>query len=399
MSATNNPELFSQAQHLWKFLDSLAESDPEAYKEFINKQVKERKDLKLKQKTSSEEENSPFFIPSPLFVLQCFNTANNNSSSPQSLIINICISSQVEPILTQQRQPASNDEIRAMHGLLIPLSISTQKKLFHAQIERKTENSAENLKDFNSDILNVLQSLPQCQPKFPSLTLHNNNDSKKEFSLGFDVVFNPSTMIQASQSLSLLLTVLNVAFEHIVKDNPNIRLHEQFRIINGIIYIGERTKQKSRTEEKTSSSTSANKSSTTESNTSSSPINKIILPTSSLINKEEEAKHEIPILKTSVEPNKRPLIEEIDSSPSLITTTPEYFIDNNVNNDKLIIRVLLPDIDSIDSLDVELTDNLLNISGDGILLNLSLPCLVDGDNSQAKWIKKKHELKITATKQ
>ncbi|XP_072049253.1 PIH1 domain-containing protein 2-like [Amphiura filiformis] len=54
MAASSSPEpgdMHKQAQHLWAMLDELADSDPEAYKKFIEKNMKEGKEVMVPAKT------------------------------------------------------------------------------------------------------------------------------------------------------------------------------------------------------------------------------------------------------------------------------------------------------------------------------------------------------------
>ena len=44
-SSNNNDDMMKQAQHIWGMLDELADSDPEAYKKFIDKNTKESKEV------------------------------------------------------------------------------------------------------------------------------------------------------------------------------------------------------------------------------------------------------------------------------------------------------------------------------------------------------------------
>lgn len=44
-SSSGNGDMHKQAQHIWAMLDELADSDPEAYKKFIERNMKESKEV------------------------------------------------------------------------------------------------------------------------------------------------------------------------------------------------------------------------------------------------------------------------------------------------------------------------------------------------------------------
>ena len=65
-SSSENHDLLGVAQKVWDALDHLAENDPEEYKKFVSKQLKEGAEA--------------MSIPEPVFCLRC-NMVRLNSAS------------------------------------------------------------------------------------------------------------------------------------------------------------------------------------------------------------------------------------------------------------------------------------------------------------------------------
>ena len=219
------PELREHAADLWRYLDQLADSDPDAYKNFISQQVHQRKSA-----TSQPPRPPPLFLPSPVFTLQ----SQQTRPTPTPFYVNFCQSTQVQPILLQNKQPASEDDIRIMSGLLIPLSVGKPR--------HTASNATEPLSDedrrggFDYDCLRAL-SATQPATSLPAVT-----GSSVRCDV-YDVVFHPDTLRHASHSLPLMLAAIQLAWQHIQQDNPPCTLHTQYRPLQGIRYIGDRTPQ------------------------------------------------------------------------------------------------------------------------------------------------------------
>lgn len=62
-----NEETLKHADHIWKFLDELAETDPEGYKQFIAKQ---REEIKKTKASEQEKRKKGKFLPEPVFVVK-----------------------------------------------------------------------------------------------------------------------------------------------------------------------------------------------------------------------------------------------------------------------------------------------------------------------------------------
>lgn len=111
-SGATPAELKTHADHMWRFLDELAESDPAAYKKFIADQMAE-----LESEKKRKVETEALFTPKPAFVIY----TRQLKPVERTVYINICSSPQVPPLQTKDRQPARGDE--NMGDILIPLSV------------------------------------------------------------------------------------------------------------------------------------------------------------------------------------------------------------------------------------------------------------------------------------
>ena len=178
----SSAELSQHAEHMWKFLDEMAESDPEGYKKFIAQQMQEVAEEKKKK-----AETEAMFTPTPAFVIY---TRQTSPSPERTVYLNICSSPQVPGLQTKARQPAKGDE--PMSEILIPLSVGAISEQEH--------------------------------------------QGKKVFTS--DVVFHPSVIQRSTTDLTFKLFMLELALQHLEEDEKVV-LHRGYKFESpSVKYIG-----------------------------------------------------------------------------------------------------------------------------------------------------------------
>ena len=368
------PELREQAADLWRYLEELADSDPDAYKQFISKQLQNRQ-----PPTSQPPRPPPLFLPSPVFTLQ----THQSRPAPTAVYVNFCQSTQVQPILLQNRQVASEDDIRIMSGLLIPLSVGKPR--------HSTTNTTEPLSEedrrggFDYDCLRALAATQ------PATSLPSVSGGSVRCDV-YDVVFHPDTLQRASHSLPLILAIIQLAWQHIQDDNPPCTLHTQYRPVQGMRYVGDRTPQQ--TEQQNSHSAKP---------TVATQPKPIILPSRTALaeQKEQEVRADdsmdaLTELRTSTRPIAAPqkagkvLIEEVNE------TRQQPLWEERYEAGRLCMTVQLPGVESMAELSVEMGGRQMIVTGGVYELNVRLQHEVLEDTCTVRWSRKRHTLSITA---
>ena len=364
-------EMREQAADLWRYLDQLADSDPDAYKTFISQQLQQRK-----SPSAQPPRPPPLFLPSPVFTLQTQQT--RPTATP--VYVNVCQSTQVQPILLQSKQPASDDDIRVMSGLLIPLSVGKPRQTTSSTTEPVSEEDRRGGFDYD-----CLRALAATQPATSLPTVANGSVRCDVY----DVVLHPHTLHHASHSLPLLLAVLQLAWQHIQQDNPPCTLHTQYRPVPGVRYIGDRTPQQ--TEQHPSQSTK----------TPLAPQPQpIVLPSRTALAEQKQqeevgAVDTLTELRTAKPTTAAPragavLIEEVDEPRRQPVWEERY------EAGRLCASVQLPGVDSMAELSVEMGGRQLVVTGGVYELSVQLQREVLEDTCTVKWSRKKHVLSITA---
>ncbi len=183
-AAASPTELRQHADHLWKFLDELAQSDPDGYKKFLAGQMDEMAAEKAKQ-----AETEAMFTPVPQFALATRQTTGKGS--PRTLYINICSSPQVPGLQTKDRKPAKGNE--PLSDVLIPLSVGAIKA---------DKDAAQGGEVFTSD-----------------------------------VVFNPAVTTRAlGGDMGFKLFLLELALQHVEQDE-SVTLHRGYKLLP-VAYVG-----------------------------------------------------------------------------------------------------------------------------------------------------------------
>ena len=367
------PELREHAADLWRYLDQLADSDPDAYKQFIAQQLQQRKS------TSSQPPPRPpaLFLPSPVFTLQTQQT--RPTSRP--VYVNFCQSTQVQPILLQNQQPANDDDIRIMSGLLIPLSVGKPRHTTSSTTEPLSDGDRRDAFDYE-----CLRALAATQAA-TSLPAVSGSSVRCDV---YDVVFHPSTLQHASHSLPLMLAVIQLAWQHIQQDDPPCTLHEQYRPVPGVRYVGDRAPQQTEKQQQSTKHTLA-------------PQPKpIVLPSRTALAEQKEQEEQAASTDTLTElktttaatvPSAKAgkvLIEEVDEPRQRPVWEERY------EAGRLCMSVQLPGVDSMSELNVEMSGRQVVVSGGVYELNVRLQREVLDDTCTVKWSRKKHLLSIAA---
>ena len=368
------PEMREQAADLWRYLDQLADSDPDAYKQFIAQQIQQRKST-----SSQPPRPPPLFLPSPVFTLQTQQTHPVSTA----VYVNFCQSTQVQPILLQNKQPASDDDIRIMSGLLIPLSVGKPR--------HSTSKTTEPLSDEDKRGRFEYECLRALSVTQPATSLPTASSSSTRCDV-YDVVFHPDTLQRASHSLPLLLAVIQVAWQHIQQDNSLCTLHAQYRPVQGVRYVGDRTPQQ--TERQHTQSTKP---------TLAPQPTPIVLPSRTALAEQKEQEEQaggsdtLTALKTSkpietaTTKTGKLLIEEVDEQRQQPVWEERY------EADRLCMSVQLPGVESMADLNVEMSGRQVVVTGGVYELNVRLQREVQEDTCTVKWSRKKHVLSITAS--
>ena len=363
-------ELREQAADLWKYLDQLADSDPTAYKQFIAQQLEQRNAT-----ASQAPKPPPLFLPSPVFSLQTQQTR----PAPAVVYVNFCQSTQVQPILLQSRQPATDDDIRIMSGLLIPLSVGKPRHSSSSSTEPLSSEDSRSGFDYS-----CLRALSATQPA-TSLPVVSGGSVRCDV---YDVVLNPDTLQRASRSLPLLLAVVQVAWQHIQQDNAPCVLHPQYRAVQGVRYVGDRAPQQAEQQPRQP----------TKPGLAPQPA-PIVLPTRTALAEQKEQVEQaepLPELKTSRSTAAAPkagkvLIEELDEVKQQPVWSEEY------DAGRLTMSVQLPGVESMAELSVEMGARQVVVSGGAYELSVRLQRDVLEDTCAVKWSRKRHLLSINAS--
>lgn len=172
----SNPDLKVHADAMWKMLDELASSDPDAYKQFIATQMEQ-----MQAEQARKDESAALFTPQPAFVL--YTPQTTGKGAPRIVHINICASAQIPPLQTKDRQPATGRE--PMADVLIPLSVGALKQATDARL---------------GDVWTS------------------------------DVVFNPAVLARAAADMSFKLFCLELALQHLEQDEK-VQLHRAYKLL------------------------------------------------------------------------------------------------------------------------------------------------------------------------
>jgi len=173
--ASSSPaDIRQHADHMWKFLDELAESDPDAYKKFIAQQMAEMEEEKKKR-----AETEAMFTPQPAFAIV---TQQVQPQPSREVFINLCTSNAVPPLQTKDHKPARGDE--PLQDILVPISVGRI----------------------------------QQQP-------HGGKDVWTS-----DIVFNPKVMERAHREMGFKLFLLELSMQHLEEDEK-IRLHRGYKFL------------------------------------------------------------------------------------------------------------------------------------------------------------------------
>mmetsp|Transcript_29340 Transcript_29340/g.57574 ORF Transcript_29340/g.57574 Transcript_29340/m.57574 type:complete len:445 (+) Transcript_29340:58-1392(+) len=250
------PGMKMHAEHMWKFLDELADSDPEAYKDYIKKQQQEM----IKEKKKRQEKK--MFLPEPAF---CVETARVDVSNSLPHFINICQHKKCPVIQDQAGKPAKPRE--ALSKIVIPLSVGLKKQQ----------------KDGSKDII------------------------------VFDVCFHPETIQRSQEDMSFKMFMLELAFQHVEEDNK-LKLHRGYKTCQ-FIYKGKREQPQMTEEGLAEAKKEVAKKKAAAKKGQKSPAPEIIMPFGKAAAKLEE-EDDIGELRLSKDVPKRaaggkPLIEEV----------------------------------------------------------------------------------------
>ena len=292
------------------------------------------------------------------------------------MYVNFCQSTQVQPILLQSKQPASDDDIRIMSGLLIPLSVGKPRHTTSSTTEPLSEEDRRGGFEYE-----CLRALSAAQPATSLPTL---SGSSKRCDV-YDVVFHPDTLQRASHSLPLLLALIQLAWQHIQQDNPPCSLHAQYRPVQGVRYVGDRTPQQGEQP--------------TKPTVAPQPA-PIVLPSRTALAEQKEREEQpsdradtLTELRTSTSAAKpgRVLIEEVAE----VRQAPVW--EERYEAGRLSMGVQLPGVDSMAELSVEMSGRQVVVAGGVYELNVRLQHEVVEETCTVKWSRKKHVLSITAS--
>lgn len=361
----------AQADHIWKFLDELAQSDPKAYDEYIKNQ------MKMKKSMPEEEAQKNTFTPTPVMVI------HTQTSQHQPVYVNITSSNELQPPLLKDSNPHKQaPPSTPLSQLIIPLSVGIARPL-------------------TKERTNISQS-QKCKYPFKYLKLLSESSKPLPASatsliepIVVDVTFHPSVFENwAQQPLDkapdLLgsqnhYSILSLALYHIQEDHK-LKLDRTYTIDPEYVYVGAVLQQETESHQKSRQG-------------SLKPEVKkdIILP--SMLNEKDTAPS-ITKLKLSTEDKpettneKKSVLIEVVSEENVKPIKPHYTLEKL--NGELIVEIHLPTISSSSDATVDITSNSVICSAPGYDLRLSLEQQIDETKSAAKWIKRKHILRIVA---
>ena len=384
------PGLEAEVSHLWQFLDQLADSDPAAYKSFIEHKMQERKESlhsNTRRLTSSRSSSPPLFLPSPVFVLY----TQQVRPRPFPVYINVCQSTQVQPILLRHtQQPASADDIQTLSHLLIPLSVGKQRtdssNLSQPLPPSPPSPHSSSPSPFDYTCLRALAAAAPAPSLIPPPPASTSSSHSSPCHL-YDVVFHPSTLNYASHSLPLLLSLTQLCLSHIQQDSPSLTLHPQC-IPLPLLYRGPLQPQQSATPIPPPTPTPR---------PTPAPI---ILPKRGEVGGGEASTNALPELRVKGEGKAGAggkgredavLIEEVSAK-----VVPVYR--EVVEGSTVVVEVELPGVSDVSEVTVEMSGRLLVLDSAGYSLTLRLREAVHEDSIRAKWSSKKRTLKLSAQK-
>ena len=314
------------------------------------------------------------------------------------VFINVCASSQVQPILLRHnKQPATADDIQIMSGLLIPLSVGKQRtETSDSSLPVTAAASSSSSVAFNYDCLRALtaalpSSLPPPPVPSPASPAHV-----------YDVVFNPATLSAASRSLPLLLSLVQLCVSHIQEDHPAVGLHQQLIPVLGLRYRGRQQQQQSE-----QSAAAASKLQTKAASAAGS--REIVLPAAGKADT-ATAITELKLREEKETDNRRgraagrPLIEEVGEEEAQGAATaagsgkavPQYEERYDDAAGEMQMDVLLPEVREMSEVSVELGERQLQLSSSAYALTVRLQRAVDEDSCVAKWSRKRRRLTLKA---
>ena len=366
------PGLEAEAAHLWQFLDQLAESDPTAYKAFIEQKMQESKASKSSSSSSPPSTSSsspPLFLPTPTFVLY----TQQLQPKQMPVFLNVCQSTQVQPILLRNnRQPASADDLRTLSHLLIPLSVGRQRLETTDASEPLPSPLPSTPTSFEYSSLRALASAAPSPDLPPAPSLSPSSPAHV-----YDVVFHPSTLVAASRSLPLLLALVQLCQSHIAQDHPGVRLHTQVQPLP-LLYRGRPQAQQAAGKPKQPPP----------------PQPSIVLPQRGEAQDGEGLK-ELRLKAEGMKEEKaagrasKPLIEEVSAK-----AVPRYA--ETVDGDRVVVDVWLPGVVAMEELTLEMDGRVFALDSAGYALTLRLKAAVQEATIAAKWSAAKHRLRMTA---
>eukprot|EP00743_Colponemidia_sp_Colp-15_P005291 GILK01005690.1.p1 GENE.GILK01005690.1~~GILK01005690.1.p1 ORF type:complete len:360 (+),score=68.12 GILK01005690.1:42-1082(+) len=335
------PDLKSHADHFWKHLNELAESDPEEYKKFIQSQLQDGM-KEIEKEKNEKRSQAPAIQPESGFAVRTA-LKQTTDTHPSKIYINICHSTQVLRPVTSEGRLAVTDE--DMNAAFIPISIYKVKTV-------KSMSGADCV-IYDAVVHTAVFDRAARESRFKSFLIETClKRVEKRFTCSF------------SRQLKCLV---NKRYKggsrpgtHHVEEDADPAIFEQRKQAREKAAIPPPVK------------ISAN-----ASDSNQDGISNIRLP------------GEAP-------PVSKVLIQELSSREHSISEglAPQYSI--SMHQDRLTVAVLLPLIESAADVELDISPEHLKLSVTDIYsLSLPLPHPVDPNLSRAKWMKNKKTLCIT----
>ena len=70
----------------------------------------------------------------------------------------------------------------------------------------------------------------------------------------------------------------------------------------------------------------------------------------------------------------------------------------SMKGDKVVVKVDLPEVESVSQLNIDMTPSTLKLTGAGVALEVEFPVPLDVRKTKATFVRKKHRLKVRGPK-
>eukprot|EP00466_Bigelowiella_natans_P003762 jgi/Bigna1/86798/estExt_fgenesh1_pg.C_140022 len=201
-----------QAQHIWSFLDDLANKDPEEYKKFMEEKMREAKQL---AKTTREQREKP-----------CFVISSTTTGTSNRLYINFLSSSRCPALQKKNGKPAGFRIIKF-----------EKKTIFRFWMQNKeVETTCNVTKLLSGLVLMIRLKTPISEVVIP---LHVGKlNQMKDYSY-VDVILHPGVIERSGKEMAFKLYLCEVAVTHVEEDHK-LTISRGYQLENELKYKGEK---------------------------------------------------------------------------------------------------------------------------------------------------------------